>query len=114
MSINPIVAQGGLAAAIIVLVKATITLLAGLKFLTPEVAALWSDYFNTVIPVAAILIGAWWAAKRTTPLSRPTDVDGTPLTRPDNAPALKELEGLQTEAIKIDNAKMKEITRGLT
>lgn len=114
MNINPIVAQGGLAAAIIVLVKATITLLAGLKVLTPEIATLLSDYFNTVIPVAAILIGAWWAAKRTTPLDKPTDVDGIPLTRPDNTPAIIEMQNLQTEAIKIDRVKTKELDRGLT
>lgn len=49
--------------------------------------------------------GAWWQSRETTALARPTDVDGMPLSRPGDTPAIKELAALQTEAQKINEAR---------
>lgn len=55
-----------------------------------------------VVVAAVNVIAAVWARQRTTPLVEPRDIDGAPLTRPNNSPALPELEQLMKEAQKED------------
>lgn len=40
---------------------------------------------SVVFPLA----GAWYANRKVTPLANPKDVDGEPLTRSDNSPAIR-------------------------
>lgn len=56
----------------------------------------------TLIMSGINVAGALWQGRETTALSKPTDEDGVPLTRPDNTPAKAELRNLQTEAIEIN------------
>lgn len=43
-----------------------------------------------------------WARSQVTPLADPKDTDGVPLSRPNDIPANKKMEVLQTEAIEIN------------
>lgn len=84
------------AAVVSSIVSAAITLL--VAFGVPVTEAQSAAILGFVGVVTPVLM-AWWASSRVTPLAEPRDTDGTPLTRPDNAPANKELEKLQDEAI---------------
>jgi hypothetical protein len=110
---NPVIIGGISIASVILFVKATLNLAQSMRWLTLE-SQQWLDlanYAETVIPIIAVGFITWWTSRNTTNLSSPRDVDGAPLTRPDNSPAIKKMENLQDEAIKID--KKIELTRGL-
>lgn len=57
---------------------------------------------NQFLVVLAPLIVAGIARVYVTPLSRPRDLDGETLSRPNEVPAIKELGALQVEAKKIN------------
>lgn len=108
---NPVVTNGVSISATIVLVKAFLSLGQSLNWwtLTEQQNADVAKFLEVLIPIVVVWIGTIWAARKTTPLSNPTDEDGVPLTRPDNSPAIGEIRAAQTEAIKMN----KIITRGL-
>jgi Ser/Thr protein kinase RdoA (MazF antagonist) len=110
MNQNPVVVAGASVTGVIVFVKALISLIQAMQWfdLTPEQWAALAVFFETTIPIVAVWVGAIWVMRNTTNLTRPTDIDGTPLTRPDNAPAIKEMAVIQEKAI-----EMNEQTRGL-
>lgn len=56
----------------------------------------------TMVMAGINVAGALWQNRETTPLANPTDTDGVALSRPNDVPANKELENLQTEAIEIN------------
>lgn len=101
---NPVVTQAASATAILVVIKALLIYARIMGWLNLD-----EDRFNatvsfveTVIPIGAVWAGAWWAMRRVTPLEKPVDVDGTPLTRPDNSPAIPQMASLHKEAIKLN------------
>lgn len=103
---NPVYVQAISAATLITVVKALLAV-----FLAFHVFSFDENQNSTInylldvgMPVLAILGGAWWASRRVTSLAAPRDIDGSPLTRPDNTPAIAELAGAQNEAIKINQS----------
>lgn len=103
---NPVITQAVSATAFIALVKATLAMLIAFHVfvLTEEQMASVNTWVDNVVPILAIVVGAWWASRKVTSLAAPRDADGTPLTRPDNAPAIGELESIQSEALKINQS----------
>lgn len=101
---DPLVTQALSVSGFIMVIKAIITYSRAMGWwnLTDEAEAATVTFIDAVIPIAAVWIGVLWAKRRTTSLTEPRDVDGTPLTRPDNAPAIPEMEKLQKEAVKIN------------
>lgn len=110
---NPVILGGISVSSLLVLIKAVISLGLSLHWWTKEGADAWSSFTEVVLPIVAVWAVAWYTARKVTPLSKPVDVDNVPLTRPDNAPAIKELEGIQSEALKINDNINKKLTRGL-
>jgi hypothetical protein len=110
---NSILTASASVTGVIVFVKALITLMQAMMWfsLTVEQWNALSVFFETVIPIAAVWVGAWWISRHTTSLANPTDIDGTALSRPNDVLPIKKLENLQEQAIKID--KKIEQTRGL-
>lgn len=108
---NPVFTQAISAAAFITLIKALLAvLLAFHVFIFDDKQNTTVNYLiDNAIPILAIFIGAWWASRKVTSLAAPRDIDGTPLTRPDNAPALVELTEAHDEAIKINQTVDKQI-----
>ncbi len=108
---DPVVANALSISAAIVVFKAFMTLGQSLGWwsLSAEQNSAVANFLDIAIPVIAVWLGVIWTKRNVTSLKLPTDVDGAPLTRPDNTPAIKELAVLQKEAIEIN----KEITRGL-
>lgn len=104
MNNNSILTASASVTGVIVVVKSLINLARAMAWfsLTEEQWSAWSVFFETVIPIAAVWVGAWWISRNTTNLAKPTDIDGTPLTRPDNSPAIGEMTNLQTEALDIN------------
>lgn len=67
--------------------------------------ALNDDQYNSLMIFVgmALPIGlSIWARGQVTPLSQPRDTDGATLSRPNDVPANKELEALQSAAIAIN------------
>ncbi len=108
---NPVVTQAISAAAFITLVKATLALLIAFHVFTFDDSQKASvDYWvDNAVPILAIIGGAWWASRKVTSLAAPRDVDGAPLTRPDNSPAITELENSHQEAININKSVDKQV-----
>lgn len=106
---NPVIVNGISVSGVIILIEAISSLGQAQRWWTGEDAAAWVKFFNVVLPVVAVWVGAWILKRKVTPTAKPRDEDGTPLTRPDNMPAFSEIRAAQTEAIKIN----KEVTRGL-
>lgn len=101
---NPVITQAISAGTIVVLVKAILAVLLAFHVFTfDETQNNTVNYLVDVgVPVLAILGGAWWASRKVTSLAAPRDSDGVPLTRPDNSPAIAELESAHQEALKIN------------
>lgn len=101
---NPVVQQAASVTAIIVVIKATITYIRSMGWWNLEEQQYIDtvSFIETVLPIVIVWVGAFWAMRKTTSLENPKDIDGTPLTRPDNAPAIPKMEKLQEEAIKIN------------
>lgn len=110
---NPTIVGGVSATSGIILIKAIINLGLALHWWTKDQANAWSDFTDVGLPILIVWGAAYYASKYTTPLDKPRDIDGVTLTRPDNSPAIAEIQNLQTEAIKIDKVKTQELTRGL-
>lgn len=109
---NPVAVQALSAGAFIVVVKALIVYFRTMGWinLTDDGFQATVDVIDTVLPILAVWIGAWWASRRVTSLTDARDVDGTPLTRPDNSPPIPQVEAVekkQEEAIKL-NAEIDE------
>lgn len=120
---NPVVQQAAGVTAAIVVIKAFLTYFRAMGWwnLTDDAVMATNTFIETVLPIAAVWIGALIAMRRVTslanpttstgvpltPLDKPTDVDGTPLTRPDNTPPIPEMARLQKEAIEIDERRIK-------
>lgn len=102
---DPVIISGISIASVILFVKATLTLVQamGWLILDEEQWAVLSNYAETVIPILAVGIGTWWASRNTTNLANPKDIDGTPLSRPEDVPAIKKMESLHSEAIRMDD-----------
>lgn len=86
-------------AAITSIVGAGIALLTAFGVpLTDQQQAAISGFILVLAPWVVALIGQF----TTTPLALPRDTDGVTLSRPNDVPANKELEALQTDAIEIN------------
>lgn len=111
MNSNPVLAASASVTGVIVFVKALISLARAMNWfsMTEDQWNAWSVFFETVIPIAAVWIGAWWVSRQTTSLANPRDVDGAALSRSDDQLPIKKLEAVQSEAIQMNKA----ITRGL-
>jgi len=99
MKSEPVMVAGGIAGGIILLIVSFLAMMVSLEVwqLTPEQIAKIRDFAAalvglTVLIVATPVVTAWFARKKVTPLSKPRDIDKTPLTREDGSPALKERE----------------------
>lgn len=58
----------------------------------------------TLVMSGINVVGALWQGRETTSLAEPKDTDGVELTRPNDVPANKKMESLQTEAIEINKS----------
>lgn len=101
---NPLVTQAASTTAILIVIKALLTYarVMGWLNLDEERFNATISFLDTVIPILAIWIGALWAMRKVTPLINPRDIDDTPLTRPDNKPAIPQLENMHKQAIEIN------------
>lgn len=101
---SPVYTQAISAAAFITVVKALLAVLLAFHVFTFDTnqSATVGYFIDDAIPILAILVGAWWASRKVTSLAAPRDIDGTPLSRPGNAPAIVELAQAHDEAIKIN------------
>lgn len=68
----------------------------------PEVEAAWLGFIETALPIIFVWVGTLWLSRRTTSLKDPKDIDGTPLSRPEDKPTIPQMASLQKEAIEID------------
>ena len=104
-STNPVLTQAAIVASIIALARAILTFGSAFGWwqLDETRNAALQGLIETGIPIVAILAGAFWATRKTTPLTKPRDIDGTPLTRPDNTPSIPEFKKVQEEAIQIND-----------
>lgn len=107
MQNNPVITNGVSVSATIILVKTIISLGQVMLWwnLNDEQTAAWLTFVEVSIPILVVWIGTWLVKRSTTPLSRPIDEDGAPLTRPDNSPAIGEIRAAQTEAIHMNQSK---------
>lgn len=102
---NPLVVQALSISGAIIVFKSLLNLakVSGwIDMSNPEVEAAWIGFIETALPIVLVWLGTLWAARRTTTLKNPKDVDGTPLTRPNNTPTIPQMASLQKEAIEID------------
>lgn len=101
---NPVVTQAASATAFLVVIKALLTYAKVMGWLDLEEDKFQAtvSLVETLIPIIAVWVGAIWAMRKVTPLTNPKDVDNTPLTRPDNSPAIPQMAVMQKEAIKIN------------
>lgn len=108
---NPVITQALSAGTFVVLAKAILAVLLAFHVFTfDETQNTTVNYLVDVgIPIIAIIGGAWWASRKVTPLAAPRDIDGAPLSRKDNKPAIAELESVHEEAIKINQSVDKAI-----
>lgn len=106
---NPVLVNGLSVSAVLILVKSFVALGQSLEWWTSEQASAWATFLDVALPILAVWVAAWWMKQKVTPTAKPVDEDGTPLTRPDNSPAISEIRAAQIEAIRID----KVITRGV-
>ena len=108
---DPVVANALSISAGIVVIKALMSLgqTMGWWNLTEEQNSALVNFLDIAIPIVAVWLGVIWTKRNVTPLKSPTDIDGVPLTRPDNSPAIKEMAVIQEKAIELN----KNITRGL-
>ena len=90
MKAKPIVT----AAAVVLLVNTFLFMSAALGWwaLTGEQMTAVNGFVVALMAIVFPAVGAWWANRNVTPLSKPTDTDGEPLTRSDNSPALRARE----------------------
>jgi hypothetical protein len=107
MGDNPVVVQATVVATFITICKAIIGVAKAFKLveLTSEQDVAVTYLVETLITGVAILVGAWWASKKVTSLTSAKDIDGTPLTRPDNSlpiPQQKAVEKAHESALKIN------------
>ena len=96
MTNEPVFTAGAIVAAIGALLAALVSL--GVIHLSPEQQTAILTAAAAILPLAAAL----WARQQVTPLTQPRDTDGTPLSRPGDVPANKELAALQADAISIN------------
>lgn len=103
---NPVVTQAISAATFIALVKAVVAVLLafGVFSFDEKQSSTIDALIDTAIPILAIFVGAWWASRKVTNLAAPRDSDGAVLSRPDNAPAIAEMESLHGEALKVNQS----------
>lgn len=101
---NPVVVQAAWVTGVIIVVKTLITYfrVMGWIELPEEKFQATISVFETLIPIVAVWGGVLWARRKVTSLTNPTDVDGTPLTRPDNTPSIPQMEKQQVEAIELN------------
>lgn len=102
---NPVVVQALSVSGAIIVAKSLFAFAKAVGWIdtsNPDVEAAWLGLIEDALPIAIVWIGALWAARRTTSLKNPKDVDGTALTRPDNKPAIPHMASLQEQAIKLD------------
>lgn len=99
---NPVLVNGISVSAVLIVVKAFVALGKSLDWWTGEAADAWATFLDITLPILAVWIAALWMRQKVTPTAKPRDEDGTPLTRPDNTPAISEIRVAQTEAIKIN------------
>lgn len=101
---NPVLTQAAGVTGFIVVVKALIVYSRVMGWINLDDSRYQATetLIDTVVPIAAIWVAALWARRRVTALTNPKDIDGTPLTRPDNAPAIPQLEKQQAEAIQLN------------
>lgn len=106
-----LIASGGVTG-VIVFVKALINFIRAMRWfaLDDEQWSALSVFLETVIPIVAVWVAAWYVSRNTTNINDPRDVDGEPLSRKDDKLPLMKMEGLQTEALQI-NAEVDK-TRG--
>ena len=111
MKDNPVVMNALSISAAIVVFKALMELGQAMGWwnLTAEQNSALVKFLDIAVPIVAVWLGVIWTRRNVTPLKSPTDIDGVPLSRPDNTPAIKQMEVIQKEAISMN----KEITRGL-
>lgn len=103
---NPVLTQAISAATFIALIKAIIAVLNAFHIFNfdEQQNATLVALIDTAIPVVAVLFGGWWASRKVTPLAAPRDSDGAELSRPDNSPAIAEMESIHVEALKINES----------
>lgn len=111
MKDDPVVMNALSISAAIVVIKALMSLgkTMGWWQLNEEQTNALINFLDIAVPIIAVWLGVIWTRRNVTSLKNPTDVDGVPLSRPGDKPAIKEMAVMQEKAIAIN----KEITRGL-
>lgn len=111
MKDSPVVMNALSISAAIIVFKAVITLGQAMGWfnLSAEKQKALADFLDVAVPIIAVWLGVIWTRRNVTSLKSPRDVDNTPLTRPGDVPAIKEMEVIQGEAIELN----KKVTRGL-
>lgn len=101
---NPVLTQAAIVASIIALARSILAFGSAFGWWELDEArdTALRGLIETGIPMLAVIVGAIWAMRKVTPLDKPRDIDGVPLTRPDNSPALPEYEKVQKEAIEMN------------
>jgi hypothetical protein len=114
MSNDPVLIGGASITGVIILAKLIFNFgtTMGWWHLNEEQTAAFLPLLDQGIPIAAVWITVLFLKVKTTRRDNPTDVDGIKLTRPDNTPAIPEMNRLQEEAIKIDKSVASKLTRG--
>lgn len=103
---NPVVQQAISATAIIVVIKAILEYIQVMGWfgITPDQVGATMKLLEVILPIVVLWITALWAARRVTPLSNPTDVDGEALSRPNDQLPILKMAAKQGEAIKMNEA----------
>lgn len=111
MKDNPVVMNALSISAAIVVFKALMSLgqTMGWWNLTEEQNGALANFLDIAVPIVAVWVGVVWTNRQTTPLAKPTDVDGVPLSRPNDMAPIK----VQEQAIVMNEKIDKQITRGL-
>lgn len=111
MNSNPVVNQAASATTAIVLIKAIITYFRTMGWWDVDQARYDAtfEFVDVVVPIVAVWVGAFLTMRKVTSRSNPTDVDGTPLSRPGDVPPIPQMKKIQEEAIRINEKISQEI-----
>lgn len=64
-----------------------------------------SKFIEVAIPILVVVVGSLLLRLNVTSLVRPTDLDGVALSRPNDVPAIKEMEAIHSEANELNKGR---------
>lgn len=101
---TPVVIQSSIVTGFIIVLKALLVYSRTMGWLNLDEDKTQATYtlIDTVIPIVAVWVGAWWVSHKVTSLSNPKDINNMPLSGPKGEPTQEQLGVLQEEAKKVD------------